>query len=146
MTQGPTRIRPDSVAAPMGPYAHAIAVPSSAEWLIVSGQTAVDQMGSVVAGGIEEQTRQVFRNLEGVLASAGFGFADVVKLTTYLTDDALVETFRATRDESYAELFPDGAYPASTLAIVAGLARPEFLVEIEAIAARLVLVDDAHHR
>jgi enamine deaminase RidA (YjgF/YER057c/UK114 family) len=108
----------------MGPYAHAIAVPSSAVWLVVSGQTGVDDTGSVVAGGIESQTRQIFRNLGGVLASAGYGFADVVKFTTYLTDSALIGAFRATRDQSYAEHFPDGAYPASTLAIVTGLARP----------------------
>jgi enamine deaminase RidA (YjgF/YER057c/UK114 family) len=136
MTEGLRRVRPDEVAAPMGPYVHAIEIPAAAEWLVVSGQTGVDETGNVVEGGIEAQTRAVFRNLGAVLAGAGFAFADVVKLTTYLTDGALLPAFRAFREGLYAEHFPDGAHPTSTLAIVTGLARPEFLVEIEALAAR----------
>ena len=136
MTDHNRTVRPDDVAAPMGPYVHAIAVSPGAEWLVVSGQTGVDESGDVVEGGIRTQTRAVFRNIEGVLHAQGYGWGDVVKLTTYLTDREVVGDFRSTRDELFGGFFPDGAFPASTLAIVQGLASPEFLVEIETLAAR----------
>jgi enamine deaminase RidA (YjgF/YER057c/UK114 family) len=130
------------VAAPMGPYVHTIAVPAEAEWLVVSGQTGVDEAGEVVGAELEAQTRAVFRNLERVLADAGFAFSNLVKLTTYLTDSTLLARFRSIRGELYERYFADGAYPASTLVIVSELARPDFLIEIEALAARSSRVRD----
>lgn len=74
---------PDAPEA-IGPYSQAIA---TGGWLYTSGQVGLDPAtGELVAGGFDAQARQVMRNLRAVLASAGCGFADVVKATIYLAD------------------------------------------------------------
>ncbi|WP_436530364.1 RidA family protein [Actinoplanes sp. HUAS TT8] len=95
-----------------------------------SGQVGSGPDG-VVPSGWEEQTRQVFRNLESALDSAGAAWADVVKLTFYVVDTDELPTVRAVRDEFVNVAAP----PTSTLIRVAGLVRPEFLIEVEAVAA-----------
>ena len=72
------------------------------------------------------------KNIGQVLKSAGMGFGDIVKVTTFLTDSRFIVPFRAVRDR----FFPAPPYPASTLLIVAGLADPGMLVEIEVVAAK----------
>jgi 2-iminobutanoate/2-iminopropanoate deaminase len=81
--------------------------------------------------GIEAQAALAFRNLGAALASAGMAAGDVVKLTVYLTQAGDIPALRAARDG-----FQGDARPASTLVVVQALARPEWRVEIEAIAAR----------
>jgi enamine deaminase RidA (YjgF/YER057c/UK114 family) len=76
------------------------------------------------------QARQVFENLRGCLAAAGASFADVIKLTYFLTDVAQLPVIRGVRDQYVDTAAP----PASTAVAVAALFRPEFLVEIEALA------------
>ena len=99
--------------------------------LFVSGQVALDGAGDLVgAGDCGEQARQTFRNVGEVLESAGAGWDDVVKLTAFLVDPADYDAYAAAR----LEVFPDGG-PASSTVIVAALVRPEFLIEIEAVAA-----------
>jgi enamine deaminase RidA (YjgF/YER057c/UK114 family) len=130
------------VHAPVGPYSHAMRVPAGAEWLYVSGQISVDQNGEVVgAGDLAAQIEQVFANLESVLRSADFGFDDVVKITTFLVRAEDVPVYRQLRDPYYRKHFPSGAYPASTLVAVQQLANEAFLLEIEAVAARVTPPD-----
>jgi enamine deaminase RidA (YjgF/YER057c/UK114 family) len=80
--------------------------------------------------GAEAQIEQAWRNLLAVLESAGMGPHDLVKVTTFLIDRSHLQASRQIRDRML-----QGAEPASTLLIVSGLARAEWLVEIEAIAA-----------
>jgi 2-iminobutanoate/2-iminopropanoate deaminase len=121
---------PKSSAAPNGPYSHGIEVPANARWLVLAGQIPVRPDGSIPAT-IEEQTEVVWQNILAVLADAGMGIADVVKITSYLT-----------RHENYAKFTPirtkylAGHRPASTLVVISSLAKPEFLVEVEVIAAK----------
>jgi len=82
--------------------------------------------------GIEKQVEQVWKNIAQVLKSGGMGFGDIVKVTTFLTDSRFIVPFRTVRDR----FFPEPPYPASTLLIVAGLADPGMLVEIEVVAAK----------
>ncbi|WP_322618529.1 RidA family protein [Deinococcus terrestris] len=98
----------------------------------LSGQIAVDAQGEVVGpGDFTTQARQVFENLRLALAEVGRTFDHVVKLTLFLTDMADLPQLRAVRDE-----FIDLAQPPASSAVqVAGLVRPELLVEVEAIAA-----------
>ena len=99
--------------------------------LFVSGQVALDAAGDLVgAGDCGEQARQTLQNVGEVLESAGAGWDDVVKLTAFLVDPAHYDAYAAAR----LEVFPDGG-PASSTVIVAALVRPEFLIEIEAVAA-----------
>lgn len=123
------RHNPGAVAPPFSRYSHAIEAPAGARWLHVSGQVGVKPDGAL-ADGIEGQIEQAFLNIFAALHSAGMTKHDLVKLSVFLTDQQNVPAFRSIRDKL---VLP--AEPASTLLIVAGLARPEWQVEIEAIAA-----------
>jgi reactive intermediate/imine deaminase len=99
--------------------------------VFVAGQVAQDRDGGIVGrGDIEAQAVQVFENLKAVLASAGATFDDVVKLTTFTTNVA----YRAKIAEVRARYFKT-YFPPNTFVVVASLATPEYLVEIEAVAA-----------
>ncbi len=119
---------PEGVAAAAN-YAHVVL--GRGTFVAVSGQVAFDEAGEVVGpGDAAAQARQVFENLRRCLAAAGATFADVVKLTYYVTDVAHLPAVRAARDEALGP----GALPASTAVQVAALFRPELLMEVEAFA------------
>lgn|SRR5262245_35248941 len=122
---------PDTVHAPLGKYHHNVSVPGASEWLVISGQVGRDREGNVPPS-VKEQAELAFRNVLACLEAGGMGKADLVKLTTYLTDARFVGDYRAAR----AAVIGDDTLPASTLVIVAGLAAPEFLIEVEAWAAK----------
>jgi enamine deaminase RidA (YjgF/YER057c/UK114 family) len=116
-------------AHPAG-YSHAVSVPAG-RLLWTSGQIAVDDAGNVPAGW-EAQTRLVFENLGRALADVGGSWPDVVKLTIFVAAAPELETIRAVRDEFVDTSRP----PTSSLVRVAGLIRPELLLEVEAVAWR----------
>lgn len=119
---------PDGVAPGNG-YTHVVT--GTGRLVAVSGQIALDAQGALVgADDPAAQARQVFDNLGRCLAAAGGTFADVVKLTYYVTDIGYLPAIRAVRDE-----FVDtGRPPASTAVQVGALARPDLLLEVEAFA------------
>jgi enamine deaminase RidA (YjgF/YER057c/UK114 family) len=82
----------------------------------------------------------VFTNIGVVLDEAEMDFADVVKFTTYIVGAEHVPTFVEARGEIFPRIFGEGPYPSNTLVVIDRLARPQFLVEIEAVAARSALV------
>jgi reactive intermediate/imine deaminase len=115
---------------PTNGYSHAVTVTGT--MVLVSGQVPLDAEGRLVGpDDAGEQTRQVFRNIEAVLAEAGATMADVAKLTVFLTNLADLAAFRTARDEFIDPARP----PASSLVQVSGLVHPAFRVEIEAIAS-----------
>ncbi len=120
---------PRAVAGPDGMFSHGIEVPPGARWLFVTGQVGIDVDGRI-AGDIDEQCRVAWTNVLTILADADMGVGDLVRVNAYLTDRRHIEPYRVARD---ALLKPP--YPASTVLVVADLALPEFLVEIEAVAA-----------
>jgi len=98
--------------------------------IYVSGQVAYDSNGNLVGeGDMKAQTRQVFDNVRSVLESAGSSLKDVVKINTYITDGSKFMDMLAVR----SEIFGDDP-PASTAVVVAALAFPGLLIEVEAIA------------
>jgi 2-iminobutanoate/2-iminopropanoate deaminase len=115
---------------PMANYSHGIEVPPNARWLHVSGQVAVDKDGKTPES-FDAQVALVFDNLREVLESAGMTPKDLVKVNVYLLRPEDIPALRAARDK-----FQGDARPASTLVVVSRLVRPEWLVEIEAIAAQ----------
>src|SRR5947209_2558200 len=126
----PQFLNPSSVPTPTSRYSQAVLVEAGAERLIVSGQVAMGRDGKL-AQGLAAQTEQVFDNLEAVLAAAGFSIGQIVKLTIFCTvsgGSAVVREIRNKRLGNHA--------PASTFVQVAGLANPDYLVEIEAEAVR----------
>ncbi|MEV4623150.1 RidA family protein [Asanoa sp. NPDC049573] len=112
-------------------YSQVASLPAGSRLVWTSGQVPVDGAGSVVEGDWAAQTRQVMRNVGAALEAGGATWADVFKLTIYVTDTAELATVRAVRDEFVDLSRP----PTSSLVRVAGLVRPEFLIEIEAVAA-----------
>jgi enamine deaminase RidA (YjgF/YER057c/UK114 family) len=100
------------------------------ETVQLSGMVAFDGDGNVIGDGdFYAQSIQTFKNIEEALASAGATMADVVKITTYLTDMAGYQDFSRAR----SEIFPNGV-PSSTAVTTPALIKPELLVEIEAMA------------
>lgn len=120
---------PAGVAGPFGTYSHGIEVDSPMRLVFGSGQTGVDTDGRI-GEDIEEQSRLAWRNIGGVLAGAGMGISDIVQLNMLLVNRGDLPTARAVREE-----YLDGHRPASTLVFVAGLAHPDWLVEIDFVAA-----------
>ena len=99
--------------------------------LYISGQVAWDAGGNVVGkGDMAAQARQVFQNMRHVLQAAGGDLPNLMKITTYITN---IEDFPAVV-EARREVF-QGELPASTLIVVKSLFHPDFLIEVEGIAA-----------
>jgi len=109
-------------------YSHAA---KAGQLVFAAGQVAQDRDGNLVGrGDIEAQAVQVFENLQAVLHAAGATLNDVVKLTTYTTNIA----YRAKIAEVRARYFTS-YFPPNTFVVVASLATPDYLLEIEAVAA-----------
>ena len=124
-------IRTELAPKPMGDYSQAWTV-TGAKLIFLAGQVPVDMSGNPVGSGdIALQMRTVMENLKKVLEGAGASLGDVIKLNTYVTN--MVE-YRERAGDIRREYFSQD-FPASTLVEVKSLAHPEFMVEIEAIAA-----------
>jgi reactive intermediate/imine deaminase len=97
----------------------------------IAGQISVGSDGNVVGkGDAESQVRQIWRNIEAAVKAAGGSLQNVVKTTTYVTNIQHAAAVRKVREELFQSINP----PTSTLLVVSGLASPDYLVEIEAIA------------
>ena len=126
-----TLSNPNTVHKPLGKYHHTVMVPDNSEWLAIAGQVGMDSDGKT-ASSVREQSEQAFRNIVACLEANGMGKEDLVKLTVYLTDARFVADYRTAR----SAVIGDEIQPTSTLLIVSGLATPDFLVEVEAWAAK----------
>jgi len=122
-------LNPPTLPPPPG-YSQ-LAVVSGGALIVIAGQVALDAHGTVVGpGDFALQATQVFRNLIAALEAAGAGPENLVKLTTFVTDLSHLADFRRVRDQFLDTARP----PASTLVQVSQLFRPEFLIEVEALA------------
>ena len=122
-------LTPPTIHPPFAPYSHGVAVPEGHQIVFCSGQLGIDAEGHV-PGGCAEQTEICFANIAAILAEAELGLADIVRINAYVSGREHLGDYMGVRNRLFA-----APYPASTLMIVAGFARPEFVVEIEAIAA-----------
>ena len=117
-----------TAVAPPGLYSHALKV---GNLLFLAGQVGQDAEGNLVGeGDMAAQTRQALKNITALLEAAGATWDNVVKLNNFITDMSQLSAVTRVRKEFIKE-----PYPVSTIVEVKSLARPEFLVEIEAIAA-----------
>ncbi len=121
-------LNPRTMSPPRG-YTQVV---KSGNTVYIAGQVAAAQDGSVVGkGDAEAQARQIWRNIEAaVKAAGGTGVQNVVKTTTYVTNIQHAVGVRKVREELFKSFTP----PTSTLLVVAGLASPDYMIEIEAIA------------
>jgi enamine deaminase RidA (YjgF/YER057c/UK114 family) len=121
------RINPPGVHSPQANYSHVTRVGNT---LYISGQLGLDAEGKLVGpGDAEAQAEQCFRNLKTIVAHFGGSLDDIVKITSYITDLAYRPLIARPRDR-----YLGTPGPSSTLVVIKGLAAPEYLVEIEAIA------------
>jgi enamine deaminase RidA (YjgF/YER057c/UK114 family) len=124
---------PATLPPPTG-YSH-IAKVNKGTLVYIAGQVSSDASGALVGeGNFEAQVEQVFKNVKLALEAAGATMADIVKLNTYLVAEVSQDDLpkmRAIRDRHLNKEKP----PASTLVVVSRLARPGWLIEIEAVAA-----------
>lgn len=125
-----TRRNPEGAPAPGSRYSQSVEVPAGARWLHISGQIGVAPDGTVRKGA-EAQIEQAWNNLLANLKAAGMGPEDLVKVTVFLTREEDIPVSRTIRQRALGD-----AAPASTLLVVAGLASPDYLFEVEAIAAK----------
>lgn len=120
---------PEQIADPFGHYEHGVETALPGRLLHVSGQIGVAPDGAVPEG-IAAQTERVWQNICAVLAAAGMTPQDIVKTNTYVMDRAHVPVLAEMRKRFLGE----DHRGASTTLVVSGLVRPEWLVEIDAIA------------
>lgn len=124
-------LTPTDMAPPFARYAHGVA-DSGSGLVMTSGQLALGLDGAI-PDGAEAQARLIFDNIDKILAEGGTSKAETLRINAYVTDRAHMAGYMAARDVWLADV---PHLPASTLMIVSGFTRPEFLVEIE-VAARL---------
>jgi enamine deaminase RidA (YjgF/YER057c/UK114 family) len=124
-------LTPASIRPPFANYAHGVETPPGLRWVWTSGQLGLTR-DDVLPDGSYAQAVQCLANCAAILAEAGMGPADVVRINAFVTDRAHMAGYMRARDEWLQGLT---RLPASTLVIVAGFTRPEFLVEIEVTAA-----------
>lgn len=120
---------PEKMQMPLGPYAHGVEIPEDAKLTFVAGQVGMDFDGNV-PDGFDAQAINAWENCIAVLEHNRLRVSDVVKITHFITDAAHIPAYNTIRNEYLGE-----NRPASTLLIVAGLADPRFLVEVEMVAA-----------
>ena len=124
------RLNPKEVSTPFSRYSHAVGVPHGYRWLYVSGQVGAD-LSRKIPEGFEAQAELAFGNLIACIRVSGFDVSDLIKITVLLTRASDVAAYRRIRERILGDV-----EPASTLMIVAGLAAPELLFEVEGVAAR----------
>jgi 2-iminobutanoate/2-iminopropanoate deaminase len=122
---------PRGIYAPLSTYSHAIEVPATARILESSGQLPVRADGTW-PDGIEAQTQLVWENISAILESAGMGFEHLVRVKTFLLQREHIAAYSRVRSN-----FLGDCRPASTLILVSGFTRAEWLVEVEITAAKL---------
>ncbi len=128
-----TTLNPDTVPAPFkNRFSHGKLVPAGAEWLFTAGQTG-RYVDGTIGEGIEAQADLAMRNLYNIVKEAGMNSDDVIKMTIYYLDPAHLPVIVAARNRHFGEDFR----PASTAVGVSALARPQYLVEVELVAARM---------
>lgn len=124
-------LNPESIAPPFGNYAHGCLAPPGHRLLVTSGELGLSAKGEVPAD-VTGQAEICFANIAAILAEANAGPEHVLRLSAFVTDRSYFPDYMAVRDRFLSGV---SHLPASTLIIVSGFTRPEFLVEVEATAA-----------
>ncbi len=122
-------LKPTSIRAPFARYSHGVEVGPGERLVFCSGQLGVgpdDELPATVEG----QAERCFANIRAVLGEAGLDLSDIVRINAFVTRREDMAGYMAVRDRLVSD-----PPPASTLIVVSGFTRPEFLVEVEVVAA-----------
>jgi 2-iminobutanoate/2-iminopropanoate deaminase len=122
-------LSPPNIHPPFAPYSHGIEVPPGSRLVFCSGQVGINA-DKVIPADCAGQAAICFESIRAILGEAGMELANIVRINAFVTGREHLQPYMQVRNSLFSE-----PYPASTLMIVSGFARPEFVVEIEAIAA-----------
>ena len=123
-------LSPPGIHPPFSNYNHGLEVPAGARLVFCSGQVGISA-DKVIPEDCASQANLCFDSIAAILGEAGMTLADVVRINAFVTGREHLRPYMDVRNQR----FP-APYPTSTLMIVSGFARPEFVVEIEVIAAK----------
>ena len=126
-------LNPPSIAPPFARYSHGVELPPNARVVRTSGQLGLAADGTIPEGA-EAQAAICFDNITHILAETGMNARDVFHVAAFVTDRSHMAGYMAARDDFLAQV---QNLPTSTLVIVSGFTRPEFVVEVEVWAAAL---------
>ena len=122
---------PATIAAPLLPtYSNGIEVPPNARWLYSAGLVGVDKDGKVVSG-FDNQAETIWKSLTALLANADMSVSDIVKMTAYVVHGQDMKGYGAIRKKYLGD-----HRPASTMITVPALLSPDYLLEVEIVAAK----------
>ena len=128
-------LSPPSIHPPFSNYSNGVEVPAGQKLVFCSGQLGVTREGAVPATA-EAQADLCFDNVAAILAASGLGLEHVVRINAFVSAREHLKPYMDARNRRFG-----APLPASTLMVVSGFARPEFLVEVEVIAAGPALED-----
>jgi enamine deaminase RidA (YjgF/YER057c/UK114 family) len=125
---------PNGLNRPAGTYTH-IAHAKAQEVVFIAGQVSADASGALVGkGNFDAQCAQVFANIHTALRSVNADWSNIVQFTSYLVRAEDAAPFRTWRGREFSKMFPGGA-PPNTLLIISRLADPDYLLEVQTVAA-----------
>jgi 2-iminobutanoate/2-iminopropanoate deaminase len=124
-------LNPASVRKPFGKYNHGLLVANASNLLVTSGQLGLT-VDDVIPATVEEQAVLCFEAIKAILMEGDMDFSDVIRISAFVTKREDFAAYMAVRDRYVSD-----PLPVSTLIVVSGFTRPEFLVEVEVTAARV---------
>jgi enamine deaminase RidA (YjgF/YER057c/UK114 family) len=122
-------LSPTTIHPPFSAYSNGVEVPGGQKLVFTSGQLGIDAADNIPAGAAE-QAELCFDNIAAILAEAGLGLEHVVRINAFVSGREHLRPYMEVRNRRFS-----APLPASTLMVVSGFARPEFLVEVEVVAA-----------
>ncbi|MBL8599375.1 MAG: RidA family protein [Devosia sp.] len=122
-------LSPTTIHPPFSAYSNGVEVPQGQRLVFCSGQLGIDRHGRIPPT-VGEQAAVAFDNVAAILGEAGLGLEHVVRINAFVTSREHLKPYMEARNTRFGQ-----PLPASTLVIVSGFSRPEFLVEIEVVAA-----------
>ncbi|HIF58782.1 MAG TPA: RidA family protein [Rhodospirillales bacterium] len=125
----PRYFNPETISPPFNPYSHGAEARAGSRLLFLAGQVGADKNGNIAAD-FEGQANLAYANIEAILNDAGMEFANLVKMTTFL-----INTEDGPKMREIRKSFLKDVRPPHTLLYVSRLANPEFLIEVEGVAA-----------
>jgi len=123
---------PQSIAKPVGAYSHSVEIPAGARLLSIAGQAGIRPDGTL-AEGFEAQHEEIWKNVLAILEDANMGPENLVHLNVYSTDPTGIRFLKPHREK----FLPEGYLATSTWVVVSALANPNWVVEMEALAAKV---------
>jgi 2-iminobutanoate/2-iminopropanoate deaminase len=122
-------LSPASIHPPFSAYSNGVELPGGQRLVLTSGQLGIDRDGNIPATAAG-QTELCFDNIAAILGEVGLGLEDIVRINAFVCAREHLRPYMDVRNRRFS-----APLPASTLMVVSGFARPEFLVEVEVVAA-----------